>query len=99
MKPFLQDVVQFLPLSRTLLGTMLAAPQLLIQILTHLGPLPLLDWTAHFISMGFYTAADRLVAPVLRGVASRLPPRNRYALSRLLDAWRFGAGADYQPPQ
>eukprot|EP00953_Heterococcus_sp_UTEX-ZZ885_P013001 7435-Heterococcus_DN1.PRE.2 len=48
LKPFLQDVVQFVPLSKILLGVTFSAPLSIPPLLLHVGPVPLLTWMYHF---------------------------------------------------
>ena len=47
-----QDVVQFGPLGATLLGQVQSQPGSIPAILQHVGPLPILDWTRHFLTLG-----------------------------------------------
>ena len=91
-----QDVVQFIPLSKTLTGQMVADPGLIPQILKHVGPLPLLDWARHFIALGLYSALNAGAAPLIRSVAGRLPPKQQYSAHRTLEAWKYGSGGDYR---
>lgn len=44
LKPFLQDVVQFDPLLRVLVGVTFDAPLSIPPLVLHIGILPLLDW-------------------------------------------------------
>ena len=48
----LQDVVQFGPLGATLLGQVQSQPGSIPAILAHVGALPILDWTRHFLALG-----------------------------------------------
>lgn len=96
LKPFLQDVVQFVPLSKTLFGQVSADPSMIPQILKHVGPVPLLDWTRHYIALGLYSVLNRLAAPLLRSVALQLPARQQFAVRRTAEAWEYGSGGDYQ---
>ena len=47
-----QDVVQFGPLGATLLGQVQSQPGSIPAILAHVGALPILDWTRHFLALG-----------------------------------------------
>ena len=49
LKPFLQDVVQFSDLTKTLLKTSLAHPVLVIKIIPQVGLITLIDWMWHYI--------------------------------------------------
>ncbi len=96
MRPFLQDVVQFGSLARTMGSMMVTRPLSVPEILMHVGPGPVADWVVHFVALGVYAALDTAAAPPLRALAGRLSPKQRYALHRVLDAWRYGAGHDYK---
>ncbi|MGB7417353.1 MAG: FAD-binding oxidoreductase, partial [Thermosynechococcaceae cyanobacterium] len=50
LKPFLQDVVQFGPLSKTLLRVSVRQPQLIPAILAQLGPVALAQWLPHYLN-------------------------------------------------
>ena len=71
-------------------------PGLVPKILAHVGPLPLLDWARHFTALGVYSALNAAAAPLVRGVADRLPPKQRYSAHRTLEAWEYGSGGDYR---
>ncbi|MGF1538513.1 MAG: FAD-dependent oxidoreductase [Elainellaceae cyanobacterium] len=96
LKPFLQDVVQFAALTRTLLQTSLRHPNMPLRVLPQVGLPSLLRWLGHFGSLGAYAGLSSLeaaAAPLLKP----LSPEQRYTVNRRLEAWRFGAGADYKP--
>eukprot|EP00884_Botryococcus_braunii_P001077 jgi/Botrbrau1/10970/Bobra.0383s0024.1 len=95
LKPFLQDVIQFGPLSVTLAGQMVTSPLLIPQIFEHVGAGPLLDWGRHYLALATYTALYSLVLPFAPGIAQKLAPRQRFLFRRQLEAWQFGAGLDY----
>lgn len=78
-------------------GQMMKAPAFMPEILTTVGVPPILDWTKHFVAMGVYTALSELLERPLREHAKKLGPKERYRLNRTLEAWRFGAGLDYEP--
>lgn len=60
LKPFLQDVVQFSALTRTLLKTALPHPRLVARVIPQVGLGTLLDWMVHYINLGAYSALFRL---------------------------------------
>lgn len=95
LKPFLQDVVQFLPLSQTLLGTTLAHPALVAKLIPQLGFVALLDWMRHYINLGAYSALFAL-QPAAEPLLKRLSPTWQYYLHRWFEAWQYGSGGDYQ---
>uniref|UniRef100_A0A9I9DIM8 Uncharacterized protein n=1 Tax=Cucumis melo TaxID=3656 RepID=A0A9I9DIM8_CUCME len=66
LRPFLQDVVQFVPLTQTLGLVMLTKPQLLPSIFKQVGIPVLLDWIGHFGMLGYYTFLSTFVDPIVR---------------------------------
>ncbi|MBD0337198.1 MAG: FAD-binding oxidoreductase, partial [Cyanobacteria bacterium Co-bin13] len=56
LRPFLQDVVQFPALSKTLAVTAAKHPTLVAKIIPHVGLAPLLDWMRHYASLAAYSA-------------------------------------------
>jgi lycopene cyclase CruP len=92
LKPFLQDVIQFGPLAKTLPRV---NPKLVLPILPQVGIPLLLDWLKHYLSLGIYSG----LYPVGKGldaIASRLPSKQQYYYHRWLEAWKYGAGYDYE---
>jgi lycopene cyclase CruP len=94
LKPFLQDVVQFGALTRTLLKTGLSQPLLVAKILPQIGLISLLDWMLHYVNLGVYTALFSL-NPMLETVVNNLPIQQQYYWHRWFDSWKFGSGSDY----
>ncbi|EFJ53125.1 hypothetical protein VOLCADRAFT_54927, partial [Volvox carteri f. nagariensis] len=100
MKPFLQDVVQFGPMMRTMAAQILTDPASIPSLIRHVGPAPLLEWLSHMANLAAYTALHGAASMAdLRTAVSGaavLTPRERFALNRLLDAWEYGSGMDYK---
>ncbi|CAK9316201.1 unnamed protein product [Citrullus colocynthis] len=96
LRPFLQDVVQFVPLTQTLGLVMLTKPQLLPSIFKQVGILVLLDWSGHFGMLGYYTFLSTFVDPIVRSFLSSLTPKMNFEWKRRLEAWKYGAGLDYK---
>ena len=94
LKPFLQDVVQFPGLLRTLVQVSLRHPELTPQILANLGPLPLLQWLPHFWGLGLYSGFHRW-SPWVKEWSTHLAPLQQYRWQRRLEAWQYGAGYDH----
>jgi lycopene cyclase CruP len=94
LRPFLQDVVQFPGLSKTLLLTSLTKPGLVIPVIPQVGLITLLDWIVHYINLGVYTGLYSLGQPI-SSRAKTLPPLPQYYCRRWLEAWRYGSGSDY----
>ncbi|RXH90013.1 hypothetical protein DVH24_032370 [Malus domestica] len=92
LRPFLQDVVQFGPLAKTLGLVMLTKPQIIPSIFKQVGIPVLLDWSGHFFMLGYYTFLSTFADPVV----STLPTQAKYEWKRRLEAWKYGAGLDYK---
>jgi len=95
LRPFLQDVVQFVPLLRSLLVAFIQDPLTPVKILPHVGLIALLDFTYHMIMMGVYTALASFVAPTLLSIAGTDLSPTAFKLRRKAEAWKFGSGLDY----
>jgi lycopene cyclase CruP len=94
MKPFLQDVVQFIGLSKTLFLTSLLHPFLVIKIIPQVGLLTLLDWTIQYLNLGIYSVLFQ-ISSILSPFFKYLPVKTRYYWHRYVDAWKYGSGGDY----
>jgi len=94
IKPFLQDVVQFSALTQTLIKTGLSHPGLVAKIIPQVGLVNLLDWMLHYGNLGVYTALFHLSSMLETWIKSQ-PIQQQYYWHRLLDAWKYGSGADY----
>jgi lycopene cyclase CruP len=91
MKPFLQDVIQFMPLARTL---PLVNPKLVLPILPQVGIAPLLDWSWEFFNLALYSGLYPL-GKLARPIVKNLSPKQQYYYHRYLDAWKYGSGGDF----
>ncbi|KAL5571241.1 hypothetical protein UlMin_020838 [Ulmus minor] len=96
IRPFLQDVVQFGPLAKTLGLVMLSRPQILPSIFKQVGFPVLVDWSGHFAMLGFYTFLSTFAEPLIRPLLTSFSPEMRYQWKRRLEAWKYGAGLDYE---
>ncbi|XP_042398217.1 uncharacterized protein LOC121988717 isoform X1 [Zingiber officinale] len=96
IRPFLQDVIQFVPLVKTLGSVMLTQPQILPSIFKQVGLEVILDWSLHFFMLGFYTFLASYIDPVVRPWIKYLPKRGKYTWNRRLEAWKYGSGLDYK---
>ncbi len=102
LKPFLQDVVQFGPLSQTLWRTSLGSPAIIFKILPQVGLWTLLDWMRHFINLGLYTGVNAIVyhnLPALTQFFRGQAPAFQYWAYRSIEALTYGSGQDYYPPE
>ncbi|GJN03542.1 hypothetical protein PR202_ga20997 [Eleusine coracana subsp. coracana] len=96
LQPFLQDVIQFGPLVKTLGLVMLNRPQILPSIFKQVGLGVILDWSGHFLMLGYYTFLCTFIDPIMRSWVESLPPKDKFKWKRYLEAWRYGAGLDYR---
>ncbi|KAJ4981737.1 hypothetical protein NE237_032574 [Protea cynaroides] len=96
LRPFLQDVIQFEPLVKTLGLVMLTKPQIIPSIFKQVGISVLLDWSGHFVMLGYYTFLSTFIDPLIRSWIPTFPDKMRYKWKRHLDAWKYGAGLDYK---
>nr|XP_016448305.1 PREDICTED: uncharacterized protein LOC107773393 isoform X1 [Nicotiana tabacum] len=96
LRPFLQDVIQFGPLVKTLGLVMLTRPQIIPSIFKQVGIPVLVDWSGHFLMLGYYTFLSTFVDPAIRPLIGSFPAKVRYEWRRRLEAWQYGAGLDYK---
>jgi lycopene cyclase CruP len=94
LKPFLQDVVKYSSLSKTL---PLVNPKLVLPMLPQVGVTPFLDWTWHYANLAVYGGLSPL-GRSLQPILENLPEKSRYIYHRCLDSWRYGSGGDYRHP-
>lgn len=94
LKPFLQDVVQFPALSRTMLAMAVADPVLVANIVGQVGLPTLGDWWVHYVNLGGYSLLNHL-APALQSLRSGLSERQRYRSECWQKAWYYGSGGDF----
>jgi lycopene cyclase CruP len=93
LRPFLQDVVQFPALSRTLFQTSISSPLAVIPIVPHVGIITLVNWLINYISLSTYTGLypiGKLLTPLI----TQLPASQQYRYQQLLQAWKYGSGKD-----
>lgn len=96
LRPFLQDVIQFGPLVKTLGLVMLSKPQILPSIFKQVGVPVLLDWSGHFVMLGYYTFLSIFIDPEIRPLINAFPAKMKFKWKRYLEAWKYGAGLDYK---
>jgi len=94
LKPFLQDIIQFSGLTKTLLKTTLTQPIIGIKILPQVGIASLLNWTWHYSNLGIYTVLFS-ISKKLQWLIKNLSPSQQYYFSRWVDAWKYGSGGDF----
>ena len=95
LKPFLQDVVQFGGLTKTLFKTSLANPGLIFKIIPSVGFITLIDWMWHYINLGVYSVLFD-IGLMLEPWNKKLPENYQYYWHRWVDAWKYGSGNDYE---
>lgn len=95
LRPFLQDVVQWLPLTQTLAQTGLRYPKTIASVIPQVGIEALLDWTQHYLGLTGY----RALVPISQALAPLLTPlqndRARYQFRCWQQTLRYGSGQDY----
>jgi lycopene cyclase CruP len=89
LRPFLQDSLQAGPLALTMLGMMLRNPLTVTLVLFQIGPMLILNWFRHFISLLVASALFILLKPLKTVV-------KYYTFQRLLDALEYGTAFDYE---
>ena len=92
LKPFLQDVIQFAPLSKTLPQV---NPKLVLPLLPQIGIDSLVNWLIHYFNLAIYSGLYS-VGKQARSIAKNLSPSQQYYYHRWLDAWKYGSGGDYE---
>jgi lycopene cyclase CruP len=92
--PFLQDVVQFVPLAQTMIAMAIADPILVIKIIGQVGTVPLLDWLKHYLALASYSLLHQVGIQIRPAIANLLPEQ-QYRWQCQLAAWKYGAGKDF----
>jgi lycopene cyclase CruP len=92
--PFLQDVVQFLPLTQTMLAMAIANPILVLKIVREVGLFTLLDWFKHYLGLGYYSLLYQIGLQIF-AKNDHLLPEQKYYWQRQLEAWQYGSGGDF----
>ncbi|MEM7725424.1 MAG: FAD-binding oxidoreductase [Cyanobacteria bacterium P01_A01_bin.45] len=98
LKPFLQDVVQFSGLTKTLALTSLKHPFIITQIIPQVGLIAILDWMVHYLNLGIYSILFRInqsLDSFIKLLINLLPDTAKYYWNRWVDAWKYGSGGDY----
>ncbi len=91
LNPFLQDVIQFPALAKTLLRV---NPKFVLPIVSQVGLVPLLDWSIHYFNLALYSGLYPL-GKSLQPLLKNLSPVQQYYYHRWLDTWQYGSGLDY----
>ncbi|NJL62952.1 MAG: FAD-binding oxidoreductase [Methylacidiphilales bacterium] len=94
LKPFLQDVIQFSGLTKTLFKTGLLHPIEVMRVVSQVGLIALLDWTIHYGNLGIYSALSSL-SPALSPWIKNMSASQQYYWHRWIDSWKYGSGGDY----
>ena len=92
LKPFLQDVIQFAPLAKTL---PLVDPKLVLPLLPQIGIGSLINWLIHYFYLALYSvlySLGKLAQPIVKN----LPPTQQYYYQCWLDTWKYSSGNDYK---
>ncbi|NMG07498.1 FAD-binding oxidoreductase [Brasilonema sp. UFV-L1] len=94
LKPFLQDIVQFPALTKTLIKTFLTHPGLVAKVIPQVGLGTLLDWMLHYGNLGTYSILFWF-SQILEPWKKSLPSIPKYYWNRWSDSWKYGSGSDY----
>lgn len=95
LKPFLQDIIQFWALTKTLIKTGIKHPLIVAKVIPQVGLLSLVDWVIHYANLGIYTLLFNST-PVLEPWIKNMPTNLQYYAHRYIDAWKYGSGGDYE---
>jgi hypothetical protein len=95
MRPFLQDVLQFVPLLRTLTLAAGQDPLTPLKVVPQVGLPAMLDFLIHFSALGVYTLLASTVGPSLSTVSAVLPRKVGFKVKRMAESFKFGSGLDY----
>jgi lycopene cyclase CruP len=90
LKPFLQDVIQFFPLAKTLPLVNLG---LVLPMLPQIGIKTLINWIIHYVNLALYTGLYP-IGKSIEPLTNNLNPIQQYYYHRWLDAWQYGSGKD-----
>lgn len=93
LRPFLQDVVQFPALARTMLRTSVRHPALVASILPQVGVGSVANWMRHFISLGGYSVLHAMQDTV---DMKKTSDKKQYYADRWKEALKYGSGQDYE---
>lgn len=89
LKPFLQDVIQFSGLTKTL---PLVNPKLVLPLLPQVGLPILIDWFRHYSNLGIYSGLYVVSKTLHPFLTNNLTPQQKYYYHRWFDMWQYGAG-------
>lgn len=95
LRPFLQDVVQFMPLTKTLLKTAIQKPNLILPIIPQVGITTLVPWVWHYLNLGTYSGISAACQLLPLTLPESLPIMPQYYYHRFLDTVNYGAGNDH----
>jgi lycopene cyclase CruP len=90
LKPFLQDVIQFFPLAKTLPLVNLG---LVLPMLPQIGIETLINWMIHYVNLALYTGLYP-IGKSIEPLTNNWNPIQQYYYHRWLDAWQYGSGKD-----
>lgn len=95
LKPFLQDIVQFIPMGVTMLTQVSKEPLFIPRIIQQVGVLPIVFWLYHYLSLGMFTAAYQVLRLLEGQNLNTLPTDLRFKVRRTIEGVKYGAGLDY----
>ncbi|MGA0198104.1 MAG: FAD-dependent oxidoreductase [Prochlorotrichaceae cyanobacterium] len=95
IRPFLQDVVQWLPLSQTLAQTGVRYPATIASVIPQVGLGALLEWSQHYLNLTGYRALlplSHALEPLFKSLQN---DRLRYQFQCWQQTLKYGCGQDY----
>lgn len=78
-----------------MLSQVVTKPLFIPAIIENVGLGALVEWVPHFGNLALFGLLYNLGTP-FRPVVRYLPSRDGYRFRRLLDAWEYGSGNDFQ---
>lgn len=95
VRPFLQDVLQFQPLLKTLFLSGIKDPITPLKIIPHVGLKAMADFVYHMFFMWWFTWLHENIAPRNFENMNSQTPLERFKTMRQIEQWKFGSGLDF----
>jgi len=99
LRPFLQDVVQFRGLVRTLVAAFINDPLGTPAIVLHVGLPALVEWLGHLFQLGLFEFFYHTIGRAKAAQLSEMNKKDQFLWSCRIDQWKYGSGLDYRLPE
>ena len=68
------------------------------KIVPHVGIIAMTDFFINFWNLFIYTLLSQYITPIVESIVlpNTSDVRERFRLNRMVEAWRFGSGLDYE---